>query len=82
MSNGDKPSSTPRTDANLVAIPPGSWTRFDYVTADFARQLERELAEAKKANPIGNLCTHIKESLRFCGHGYIHITCGDCQRRD
>ena len=39
-------SDTPRTDANglthLVSVPELEW-----VDADFARQLERELAEAK-----------------------------------
>ena len=78
-SQSDKPSSrTPRTDAEIMY--PGSGIAM--VRPEFARQLERELAEAKKADPIRDLCTHIKESLRFCGHGYIHITCGDCQRRD
>lgn len=35
-----------------------------------------------KPDPVADLCVHIKESIRLCGHGYIHITCGDCQRRD
>ena len=25
--------------------------------------------------------TWLRNNLRFCGHGYIHITCGDCQVR-
>jgi hypothetical protein len=35
-----------------------------------------------KPDPVADLCAHIKESIRLCGHGYIHMTCGDCQRRD
>ena len=29
-------------------------------------------------DPVAELCAHVKESIRLCGHGYIHITCGDC----
>lgn len=49
-----------------------------------ASRLMRDAAQALsvKPDPVADLCTHIKESIRLCGHGYIHTTCGDCQRKD
>lgn len=43
-------TGTPRTDDEIfIASDPGAYVPdFEYVTADFARTLERELSEAKK----------------------------------
>ena len=52
MSNGDKPSSsTPRTEARIMRVQNSTnlLEVQDMVPADFARQLERELAEARTA---------------------------------
>lgn len=35
-------------------------------------------AEAARPDPMQELATYIKESIRLCDHGYIHITCGRC----
>ena len=108
MSNvsGDKKClpPTPRTDAALdkeVGDPDS------LAVTHLARQLERELAEAREsasvyvalaaahaeradkaaapshgaapvADPVADLCKHIKDSIRLCDHGYIHMTCGTC----
>lgn len=45
-------------------------------------QVSETVAPQPKADPIADLCAHIKGSIRFCDHGYIHVTCGDCQRRN
>jgi hypothetical protein len=44
-------SDTPRTDARLIEVylPSGVIHKSDHVQAHFARQLERELAEAQEA---------------------------------
>lgn len=40
------------------------------------------LAEAEKQeqkpDPIAELCKSIRNDIRLCDHGYIHITCGQC----
>lgn len=104
---------TPRTDAETSKgrIWLDGWygELGEYVPAEIARQLERELKEALssrmthtdhplrhydrtcpayvvassetapiKSDPVDDLCKYIKESIRLCDHGYIHITCGDC----
>lgn len=35
-------------------------------------------ATEPKPDPVADLCAHIKDSIRLCDHGYIHITCGTC----
>lgn len=35
----------------------------------------------QKPDPIAEMCKSIRNDIRLCDHGYIHITCGDCQRR-
>jgi hypothetical protein len=41
-------SDTPLTDAALYAIPPGdTWTKYDWVPAQFAQKLERDLSAAR-----------------------------------
>lgn len=42
----------------------------------------QSVSAVAKPDPVADLCAHIKESIRLCNHGYIHMTCGDCQRRD
>jgi hypothetical protein len=47
-----------------------------------AGDLAVALAQSRvQQDPIEELCSYIKESIRFCDHGYIHVTCGDCQLR-
>ena len=45
-----------------------------------ARYVLSETAErhASKPDPITDLCEQIKRDIRYCDHGYIHITCGTC----
>ena len=31
-----------------------------------------------RPDPIADLCEKIKQDIRYCDHGYIHITCGQC----
>ena len=33
---------------------------------------------ASKPDPVADLCASIKDNIRLCDHGYIHITCGQC----
>lgn len=49
MSNGDKPSPTPRTDALASAIPDDALDKEAYqIMAEGCRQLERELAQVRE----------------------------------
>jgi len=55
-------SDTPRTDANLTRgqhfNSQGKHTNYEHVEADFARTLERELAEAKTLLNIHQVADH------------------------
>jgi len=56
--------------------------------AEFGMREHREHREAPrsaepspqsiKPDPVAELCASIKENIRLCDHGYIHITCGQC----
>lgn len=72
---------------------PGGW-RFDDLNDDIANAERVDFAdevvtwlssairskstEAPKSDPIADLCEKIKQDIRYCDHGYIYITCGQC----
>lgn len=62
-------SKTPRTDAELEAVK-GDYRMNNSVSADFARQLERELNEAKAT--VENLKA---STIHSCGDGCQRIEC-------
>lgn len=82
-------SDTPRTDANIEKVYRGAEvTR--YVRADFARQLEREIAEAKDKSTdlrylnealTRKLAYYERHSGRLCQDGQPCKKPGECEAR-